>query len=75
MKAPLRFERMFQSLNHPNYRLFFVGQGLSLPGNSMQILAEAWLTYRVTGSPLAVGRRLVLLRSCQSFPFHSSVVA
>ncbi len=40
---------------HRNYRLFFFGQLLSLMGSWMQIIGQAWLVYRLTGSPLALG--------------------
>jgi predicted MFS family arabinose efflux permease len=40
---------------HRNYRLFFTGQLLSLMGSWMQIIAQAWLVYRLTESPLALG--------------------
>ncbi len=40
---------------HRNYRLFFSGQLLSLMGSWMQIIGQAWLVYRLTGSPLALG--------------------
>ncbi len=40
---------------HRNYRLFFAGQLLSLMGTWMQTIAQAWLVYRLTGSPLALG--------------------
>lgn len=45
----------FQTLRHRNYRLFFLGQVFSLTGNSMELVAETWLVYRLTGSPLALG--------------------
>lgn len=40
---------------HRNYRLFFAGQLLSLMGSWMQTIGQAWLVYRLTGSPLALG--------------------
>lgn len=40
---------------HTNYRLFFAGQLLSLLGTWMQFIGQAWLVYRLTGSPLALG--------------------
>jgi predicted MFS family arabinose efflux permease len=47
--------RTFQALRHPNYRMFLAGQSFSLAGNWMQLLAESWLIYRVTGSSFALG--------------------
>ena len=40
---------------HRNYRLFFAGQLLSLMGSWMQTIGQAWLVYKLTGSPLALG--------------------
>jgi MFS family permease len=44
-----------RSLGHRNYRLFFMGQGVSLIGTWMQSLALSWLVYRLTGSKLLLG--------------------
>ena len=38
-----------------SFRIFYVGQGLSLLGNWMQTVAMSWLVYRVTGSALLLG--------------------
>lgn len=46
---------IWRALRHRNFALFFVGQGLSLIGTWMQSLAQAWLVYRLTGSPLLLG--------------------
>jgi len=40
---------------HRNYRLYFVGQMISLVGFWMQAIAQAWLVYRLTDSPLLLG--------------------
>lgn len=50
-----RVRRTFRALRHRNYRLFFVGQGLSLVGTWAQQVAMGWLTWRLTGSPLLLG--------------------
>jgi len=47
--------RTFSSLRHRNYRLFFFGQLVSLIGTWMQNVAQAWLVYALTGSPLKLG--------------------
>jgi MFS family permease len=48
--------RTFRSLSrHRNYRIFFVGQLVSLAGSWMQNVALAWLVLELSGSPLAVG--------------------
>jgi MFS family permease len=40
---------------HRNYRLFFVGQLISLVGFWMQAIAQSWLVYRLTDSPMLLG--------------------
>jgi len=42
---------MLRSLVHRNFRLFFIGQGLSLIGTWMQMTAMAWLVNRLTAAP------------------------
>jgi MFS family permease len=57
-QALLRFNtRTFASVKkHRNYRLFFMGQAISLPGTWIQRFAMAWLVYSLTHhSALAVG--------------------
>ena len=43
------------ALAHRNFRLFFVGQGVSLIGTWMQSVALGWLVLEITNSPFAVG--------------------
>lgn len=50
--SPKGFLAPFQ---HRNYRLYFVGQMVSLVGFWMQAIAQAWLVYRLTDSPLLLG--------------------
>ena len=38
-----------------NFRIFYAGQGLSLLGNWIQMVAMSWLVYRVSGSALLLG--------------------
>ncbi len=45
----------FRALRHRNYRLFFVGQGISITGTWMQEVAIYWLLYRLTNSALVLG--------------------
>ena len=45
----------FRALRHRNYRLFFFGQMISLTGTWMQIVAQRWLVYRLTGSTTMLG--------------------
>ena len=45
----------FASLAVPNFRLFFVGQGLSLVGTWVRRTAMGWLVYQMTGSKALLG--------------------
>jgi MFS family permease len=53
MVMPL--SRTFRALRYRNFRLFFIGQGLSLIGTWLQQVAMGWLTYRLTGSAWLLG--------------------
>jgi len=44
-----------RALQHRNYRLFVVGQGISLIGSWMQVIAVGWMTYRLTNSAFLLG--------------------
>lgn len=44
-----------RALRHRNFRLFTIGQSLSLIGTWMQQVAVGWLVYRLTSSPLLLG--------------------
>src|ERR1700742_3829551 len=46
---------MFRALGNRNYQYFFIGQLISLIGTWMQTVAEAWLTYKLTGSTVLLG--------------------
>jgi MFS family permease len=45
----------FAALKHRNFRLFFIGQLVSLIGSWMQNTAQGWLVYRLTGSKVLLG--------------------
>lgn len=45
----------FRALRHYNYRLWFIGQTISLIGVWMQNMAQQVLVYRLTGSATALG--------------------
>jgi MFS family permease len=45
----------FASLTNPNYRLYFGGQSISLVGTWMQMIAQSFLVFRLTGSGTDVG--------------------
>ncbi len=48
-------QRITRALHHPNYRLFFAGQSISLIGTWMQRIAMSWLVYRLTNSAFLLG--------------------
>ncbi|HXF70294.1 MAG TPA: MFS transporter [Thermoflexus sp.] len=50
-----RARHPFRALRHWNYRLYFIGQLISLSGTWMQTIAQNWLVYRLTGSPVGLG--------------------
>src|SRR5256884_2584375 len=54
MDEPARGFR-FGALAHRNFRLFFLGQGVSLIGTWMQNVAQGWLVLELTNSPFYVG--------------------
>ena len=54
MDEPARGFRL-GALAHRNFRLFFLGQGVSLIGTWMQAVALGWLVLEITDSPFAVG--------------------
>ena len=49
------FKAILQSLKYRNYRLFFIGQSISLIGTWMQVIAISWLVYDLTNSALLLG--------------------
>ncbi|MGB7537083.1 MAG: MFS transporter [Anaerolineales bacterium] len=44
-----------RALRHPNYRLWFAGQSVSLIGTWMQSVAQQWVVYEMTGSKFLLG--------------------
>ena len=67
---------MFSSLRIRNYRLYFIGQGLSHGGNWMQIVALSWLVLQLTGSGVALGTVLAFRFAPMLFggPFAGIIV-
>src|SRR5690348_4733133 len=51
----MRFPRGLRALNHRDFRLFWVGQCVSLVGTWMQTVGQSWLVLELTGSPLKLG--------------------
>jgi MFS family permease len=47
--------RVFASLGVRNYRIYFVGQSVSLVGTWMHAVAQGWLVLELTGSATMVG--------------------
>jgi len=50
-----RLRTTFRALRHRNYKLFFSGQLISVIGTWMQMVAQSWLVYRLTGSSVLLG--------------------
>jgi MFS family permease len=55
LKQAGQLKPIFRALKARNYRLFFSGQTISLIGTWMQMVAVAWLVYRLTNSPFLLG--------------------
>ena len=54
-RVALLFRQTFSSLRYYNYRLWFVGQTVSLFGTWMQRTAQGFLIYELTKSPVYLG--------------------
>jgi len=50
-----RLSSALQALKYRNFKLFLGGQLVSLIGNYVQTIAQAWLVYRLTGSAALLG--------------------
>src|SRR5438552_18718743 len=59
-----RFSGSFSALKHRNFRLFVVGQFISLVGFWMQSVGQSWLVYRMTHSAAYLGA----VNFAQQFP-------
>ncbi len=46
----------FSALKHYNFRVYFIGLLISVTGSWAQDVAQQWLVYQLTGSPLALGQ-------------------
>src|SRR5262245_29422300 len=53
--APSGLAFILRALRHRNYRLFFIGQCVSLIGTWMTRIATSWRVYRLTGSEWLLG--------------------
>ncbi|MCL5878451.1 MAG: MFS transporter, partial [Deltaproteobacteria bacterium] len=47
--------KIFASLRYRNFRLFWIGQAISLIGTWMQSIGQAWLILKLTDSPFLLG--------------------
>jgi MFS family permease len=54
-RRDVRKARVWNAFRHRNYRLFFVGQLISLIGTWMQSVAQGWLVLQLTNDPFALG--------------------
>ena len=55
MRANVWFRQTFASLQYPNFRLWFIGQLISLVGTWTQTAALGYLVYELTRSPAYLG--------------------
>ncbi len=53
--STLRVSKTFAAMQHRNFRLYFIGQLISVAGTWMQIVAQAWLVYELSHSELMLG--------------------
>jgi MFS family permease len=54
-RAETRLSRTFRAFRHRNYRVFYIGQAISLSGTWMQTIAMSWLVLDLTDSKAALG--------------------
>ncbi|NDJ87125.1 MAG: MFS transporter, partial [Chloroflexi bacterium] len=64
MATIARANTPLSALRHFNFRLYFIGQLISLSGTWMQRVAQGWLVFQLTGSEFALG----LVAAAQGFP-------
>ncbi|MBF0558056.1 MAG: MFS transporter [Nitrospirae bacterium] len=60
----MSLSRRFSALHERDFRLFWIGQIISLSGTWMQSVAQSWLVYSLTKSPLYLG----IIASVASLP-------
>ncbi|MCB0230644.1 MAG: MFS transporter, partial [Anaerolineae bacterium] len=54
-RTRLGVQQTFSALRHRNYRLWFIGQLISLAGTWMQTTAQGYLVFELTKSPAFLG--------------------
>lgn len=55
LKNKFSYRNTFAALKHPNYKLWFIGQIISLLGSWMQVTAQGFFIYELTRSPAFLG--------------------
>ncbi len=68
--------KLFESLKYRNFKLYFLGQCVSMVGSWIQQIAMGWLVYRLTGSVALLGV-IVFLSQFPTFvvtPFVSTLI-
>jgi MFS family permease len=68
--------KLFESLKYRNFKLYFLGQCVSMVGSWIQQIAMGWLVYRLTGSVTLLGL-IVFLSQFPTFiitPFVSILI-
>ncbi|MHC5857660.1 MFS transporter [Nostoc sp.] len=55
MEASKKSQVMLRAFSSRNFRLYYIGQAISLIGTSMTQVATSWLVYRLTDSPWLLG--------------------
>jgi len=55
LRRRVTLPRTFRALRHRDYRLWWFSQMVSLVGTWVQVVAQNWLVYRLTGSPAMLG--------------------
>ena len=63
-RASLHLARTLSSLKHRDFRLLFFGTSLSHVGDFIQVMAQSWLVWTMTGSPFLLG----VVGFCQALP-------
>ncbi len=51
----MKLSKTFEAFTYPNYRLFFIGQVISVMGSNMQSTAQGYLVYELTSSASYLG--------------------
>ncbi len=51
----MKLPTALRALQHRNFRLFYVGQGVSQIGTWLQLIATSWLVYRLSDSTFMLG--------------------